>query len=141
MKKILYIYFILLTKIVVAQQHAPMRKTNLEPKTEVNGDVQVITSKEPEFPGGAKALQKYLADKIVYPEVAIDKGEQGTVYIQMIIELDGRITNAHILRGVSIDIDVEAMRVVKGMPKWIPAEVDGISVRVRYNLPINFRLD
>lgn len=108
---------------------------------QIQEEIWDIPTKEPEFPGGAKALQKFIADKIIYPQMAIDNGDQGVVYVQMIIEPDGRITNAHILRGVSIDIDVEAMRVVKGMPKWIPAEVDGKRVRVRYNLPINFRLD
>lgn len=95
---------------------------------------------EAEFPGGMAAMKQYLADNIKYPEIAMEMGDQGKVFVEFVVEKDGSITQIKILRGVSKEIDREAKRVVSGMPKWAPAESKGESVRARCRVPINFIL-
>jgi protein TonB len=93
------------------------------------------------FPGGAVAMMKFIQENINYPETSIEMNEQGRVYLQFVVEKDGSITNVKVDRGVSVDIDKEAKRVVKNMPKWKPAETKGRVVRYRCRLPINFQLN
>ena len=96
---------------------------------------------EPEFPGGTSALMKYINDTIVYPPSCIESGIQGRVYISFVIEKDGSISTVKLLRGIHKDIDREAIRVIKNMPNWKPGEMSyGRKVRVKYNIPVNFRL-
>ncbi len=104
---------------------------------------QVFTVVEtmPEFPGGEKAFYKFLSDNIKYPEKAKKDGIQGRVFVNFIVESDGSVTNVKILRGVSSELDNEAIRVVKMMPKWKPGVQRGEKVRVTYNIPIKFTLD
>ena len=90
------------------------------------------------FPGGAAALKQYIRDNVVYPEMAMEMNEQGKVYLSFVVEKDGKITNIKIERGVSSDLDKEAKRVVRSMPKWIPGETKGKSVRTKCSLPIVF---
>jgi len=94
----------------------------------------------PSFPGGEEALIKYLSDSIVYPQEAIDARIQGTVYASFVVENDGSITNVIIMRGIGGGCDEEAVRVIEGMPKWTPGYQRGIPLRVRFNLPIKFKL-
>ena len=95
---------------------------------------------DPEFPGGIEALYKYMADNVKYPEKAKADGTEGRVIVTFVIEKDGSVTNAKVLRGVSEEIDAEALRVVSAMPKWKPGTQLGTPVRVQYNLPIYFKL-
>jgi len=95
----------------------------------------------PEFPGGEKALMKYLSTNIKYPRIATENGVQGRVYINFVVDKDGGISNAKVVRGVDASLDAEAMRVVKAMPKWIPGKQNGETVRVSYTIPINFVLE
>lgn len=92
----------------------------------------------PEFPGGQEAMYKYLGKTVEYPDKALEAGIQGVVYVNFIIEKDGMLSNARILRGASPLLDSEALRVVQGMPKWTPGMQSGKPVRVQYNLPIRF---
>ena len=94
----------------------------------------------PIFEGGDAALMKYLTDSVKYPELAKKHGVQGRVVIGFIVEKDGSLTDVKVLRHVDIALDAEALRVVKGMPKWIPGCQDEQLVRVRYNVPVSFRL-
>ena len=82
----------------------------------------------------------YVAKSIVYPEKAKADGVQGKVYVQFVVETDGSIAEATVLRGVGGECDAEALRVVKSMPKWQPATFKGKPVRSRFMLPINFKL-
>lgn len=100
---------------------------------------QVVESM-PKFPGGDIELQRYLARTITYPINARNNGMQGRVYISFVVEVDGSITNIVLLRGVCEDINNEALRVVRKMPKWIPGTQKGKPVRVQFNLPIRFVL-
>lgn len=96
---------------------------------------------DPEYPGGPTAMMKFIANNVQYPQSAIQNMEQGKVYVQLVIEKDGSVTNVEVMRGVSEAIDREALRVVNKMPNWKPGEVNGKKVRVRQIIPISFRLD
>jgi protein TonB len=106
-----------------------------------NQDVYVVVESMPTFPGGMGALMKYLAENIRYPQRAIVAGIQGRVFVNFIVEPDGSITNAKVLRGIGAGCDEEAMRVVQNMPNWIPGKQRGKPVRVSYNLPVKFMLE
>lgn len=93
---------------------------------------------EASFPGGAAALKQFIRDNVVYPEMAMEMNEQGKVYLSFVVEKDGSITNIKVERGVSSDLDREAKRVVRSMPKWVPGETKGKSVRTKCSLPIVF---
>lgn len=97
--------------------------------------------KMPEFPGGVDALMDYLRGNLKYPESAKNNKQEGRVFIGFVVEKDGNVTNISVLRGVCEDLDNEAIRVVKAMPKWNPGMKDGKSVRVQYTLPIVFKLN
>ena len=95
----------------------------------------------PEFTGGGMpALMEYLSKNIKYPEAAMKKGIQGRGIVQFVVEKDGSITNVKILRGVDPELDKEAVRVVSAMPKWKPGTQRGEAVRVRFTVPVMFRL-
>lgn len=94
-----------------------------------------------EFEGGSEALKKYIGKSVVYPEIAMELGDQGKVYIEFVVEKDGSITNVKIMRGVSNEIDREATRVISEMPHWRPAINDKKIVRSRCRVPINFVLE
>ena len=95
----------------------------------------------PEFPGGEDSLSKYLADNIIYPQMAIENSIQGQVFITFVVETDSTISNVNVLRGIGGGCDEEAVRVIESMPKWIPGMQRGKPVRVQYNMPIMFSLE
>ena len=99
-----------------------------------------VVEQMPEFPGGMGECMKFLGQNIKYPAEAIEKGIQGRVIVQMIVERDGSITNTKVVRGVDPLLDAEALRVVNQSPKWIPGKQRGQAVRVKYTLPVMFRL-
>lgn len=95
----------------------------------------------PEFPdGGMSALMEYLSKNIKYPEAAMKKGTQGRATVQFVVEKDGSITNVKILRGIDPELNKEAVRVISAMPKWKPGTQKGEAVRVKYTVPVMFRL-
>lgn len=100
----------------------------------------IVVEQMPMFPGGYGALMGYLRDNIHYPTVAAENGVQGRVVVGFVVERDGSITDVNILRGVDPSLDREAMRVVKSMPKWTPGKQNGSAVRVKYQVPVSFRL-
>ena len=100
-----------------------------------------VVEKMPEFPnGGMPGLMKYLSDNIRYPEAAKVAGIQGRVTVVFVVDKDGSITNVKTLRGVDAELDKEAIRVIGSMPKWIPGMQKGKAVKVRYTVPVMFRL-
>ena len=113
-----------------------------EPPKHVVEETKIFTVVEqmPMFPGGDGALMGYLRDNIHYPTVAAENGVQGRVVVGFVVERDGSITDVNILRGVDPSLDREAMRVVKSMPKWNPGKQNGSAVRVKYQVPVSFRL-
>ena len=94
----------------------------------------------PTFPGGQQELMSYLGKNIKYPTIAQENGTQGRVIIQFVVERDGTITDVHVARGVDPYLDKEAVRVVQSMPKWIPGKQNGKAVRVKFTVPVMFRL-
>jgi TonB family protein len=94
----------------------------------------------PQFPGGNEARMKFLQQNVRYPAIMGEMLPQGTVFVRFIIEKDGSITDIKILRGISSQIDEEAIRVVESMPKWIPGKMRGQEVRVEFLMPIRFTL-
>lgn len=113
-----------------------------EPPKHVAEETKIFTTVEqmPMYPGGDAALLGYLHDNIHYPTVAAENGVQGRVVVGFVVERDGSITDVKILRGVDPSLDREAMRVVKSMPKWTPGKQNGSAVRVKYQVPVSFRL-
>lgn len=96
--------------------------------------------KNAEFVGGVAAMKSFLNEEIIYPEIAIEMGDQGKVFVEFIVEKDGALTCVKILRGVSREIDRETKRVVRAMPSWFPSERGGEPVRTRARIPISYRL-
>ena len=113
-----------------------------EPPKHVVEETKIFTVVEqmPMYPGGGAALMGYLRDNIKYPTVAAENGVQGRVVVGFVVERDGSITDVNILRGVDPSLDREAMRVVKSMPRWNPGKQNGSAVRVKYQVPVSFRL-
>ena len=108
---------------------------------EADPNVFEVVEKMPEFPnGGMPGLMKYLSDNIRYPEAAKVAGIQGRVTVVFVVDKDGSITNVETLRGVDAELDKEAIRVISSMPKWIPGMQKGKAVKVRYTVPVMFRL-
>jgi len=103
-------------------------------------DTYDIVEKPPEFPGGEVAMQKFLANEIVYPKEAIENEIQGRVFVKFMVTKTGLIQDLKVLRGVSDLLDKEAKRAILAMPKWIPGEQNGKKVNVWYTLPVMFRL-
>lgn len=107
----------------------------------VEEDVIFVTAQEmPEFPGGSAALLKYLSTHIKYPTPSQEVGSQGKVIVQFVVDKDGSIINLEVLRGVDPYLDKEALRVLRSMPKWKAGMQNGKKVRVKYTVPVVFRL-
>ena len=107
---------------------------------EVTEEIFVVVENQPEFPGGNTAMMKFLSDNIKYPVIAQENGIQGRVICNFVVERDGSITDVQVVRGVDPSLDREAVRVIQQMPRWKPGKQRGQAVRVRFTLPVVFRL-
>lgn len=112
------------------------KETEAEDPNKIYDKVEVM----PEYPGGAAAFMRYLAQNVKYPTVAQENGTQGIVVVQFVVDADGSVTNAHVITSVDPYLDEEALRVIKSMPRWTPGKLNGKPVRVKYTTPIKFRL-
>ena len=99
-----------------------------------------VVEQQPSYPGGMGALNQWLASNIKYPVMAAENGIEGRVVVQFVVERDGSVSGVHVVRGVDPSLDKEATRVVSQMPKWIPGKQNGSAVRVKYTVPVTFRL-
>lgn len=113
---------------------------DIQRMTSMDDDVYEVVEKMPEFPGGIAELMKYLSSNIKYPVEAHKAGIQGRVVVSFIVNKDGTVKDAKIVRSVDKSIDAEALRVISAMPKWQPGYQDGKAVSVRYTVPVTFRL-
>ena len=111
-----------------------------EPEKPKEEEIFVAVEQQAEFPGGQAALMKWLSNNIRYPEAAQQNDIQGRVVVKFVVEKDGSIGQATIVKGVDKDLDREALRVVKKMPKWQPGKNNGVAVRSYFNLPVTFKL-
>ena len=122
-------------EVVIA---APVEAPVEEEEEEV---VFVVVESMPEFPGGQQALFKYLSENVKYPVIAQENGIQGRVICQFVVNKDGSIVDVEVVRsGGDPSLDKEAIRVIKSMPKWKPGKQRGKAVRVKYTVPVNFKL-
>ena len=122
-------------EVVIA---APVETPVEEEEEEV---VFMVVEKMPEFPGGQQALFKYLSENVKYPVIAQENGIQGRVICQFTVNKDGSIVDVEVVRsGGDPSLDKEAVRVIKSMPKWKAGQQRGKPVRVKYTVPVSFRL-
>ena len=105
------------------------------------GKIYDVVEQMPQFPGGPSALFEYLSKNIKYPEEAEHADIQGRVLVSFVVEKDGSITNAKVRKSIDSALDAEALRVVNAMPKWTAGKQGGEPMRVKYTIPIVFRLD
>ena len=110
------------------------------PKPEVANKVFDVVEEMPSFPGGQGALMAFLSSNIKYPVVAQENGVQGRVIVGFVVEKDGSISDVKVMRSVDPSLDREAQRVVRAMPRWKPGKQNGSAVRVKYTVPVVFRL-
>ncbi len=111
-----------------------------EEEEEAAQQIFTVVEKQPEYPGGTAELFKYLSKAIKYPVIAQENGIQGRVVCSFVVNRDGSIVDIQVMRGVDPSLDKEAVRVISEMPKWKPGEQRGKPVRVRFILPVQFRL-
>ena len=124
-------------------KQAAEEKVKTKPQTDTTkkkNSWDCIPETMPYFPGGNVLMLKYLADNIKYPASAVKAKKQGRVIVGFIVQKDGSITHAKIVRSIDPELDAEALRVVKGMPKWTPGTQLGKPVSVKYTLPVKFSL-
>ena len=121
-------------------KHVEEKIAEPEPVKEEETKVFDVVEQMPSFPGGPSALMQYLNSNIKYPVVAEENGVQGRVVCTFVVEKDGSITDVRVVKSVDPSLDKEAQRVVKSMPKWIPGKQNGSAVRVKYTVPVTFRL-
>lgn len=117
-----------------------LEPTVVEEEEPAEQEVFIIVEQMPLFPGGEEALRKYLATEVKYPVIAQENGIQGRVFVKFVIMPDGSVSNVEVARPFDPNLDKEAVRVVKSMPKWTPGKQRGKAVRVSYTVPINFVL-
>ena len=135
MKRVLFILALLFTYVMVNAQN----NTGSKEKTS-NEKIYDVVEIPPSFPGGQAALLAWIASHVNYPQKAMESRIEGRIIVGFVIECDGSVSQAKIIRSVDPLLDDEAIRVVMGMPKWTPGRQNGKNVRVKYNVPVNFRL-
>ncbi len=125
----------------VAQHTGPVATGPMVTEEESDeGTVFQVVEQMPEFPGGMEALMKYLSKNIKYPNIALDNGIQGRVLVSFTVNKDGSIVDPEIMKSVDPSLDKEAIRVISSMPKWNPGKQRGKPVRVKYTVPVAFRI-
>ena len=111
-----------------------------EPPKQEETKIFDVVEQPPSFPGGQAALLNWLSSHVKYPPIAEENGIQGRVIVGFVVERDGSVSQVQVIRGVDPSLDKEAARVVASMPKWTPGRQNGQNVRVKYNVPVNFKL-
>lgn len=113
---------------------------NVAQSDDVPEKIYTATEQMPQFPGGEAALMKYMRNNIKYPVIAIENGTQGNVIVQFVVKKDGTIGTVKIVRGLSPELNKEAIRLCKSLPKFIPGTMKGEAVNVWYTSVVSFRL-
>lgn len=122
------------------QQETFVAPAVVEEEEESAQQIFTVVEEMPKFPGGDAELLKFIAKSIKYPVIAQENGIQGRVICSFVVNRDGTVVDAEVLRGVDPSLDKEALRVISTMPKWTPGKQRGKPVRVKYTVPITFRL-
>lgn len=126
--------------VITIRTVVPVPQKKQTPQTDKAKKVYDVVEVMPQFPGGIAEMMTYLSTNLKYPKEAEDKNIQGRVVVDFIVERDGSVSNVNIIRSVSPELDAEALRVVKGMPKWKPGKQKGKTVRVKFDLPLQFKI-
>jgi protein TonB len=113
----------------------------IEIEEEDDDEFFMVVENMPEFPGGDLGLMKYIQKNVKYPVIAKEYNITGKVYVSFIVDKSGSVTNVKVVRGVDKNLDAEAVRVVKSLPKYKPGKQRGKAVRVMFTIPINFTLN
>lgn len=138
MKKRLFCVVVLVLSLSAAARVSAAVNDTID---EYSEPVYVVVEQMPEFPGGKEALDQYIANNLLYPAIAKENGIQGRVICQFIVERDGAISDVVVVRSSGeVSLDKEAVRLIKSMPRWRPGRTRGKMVRVKYTVPINFRI-
>ncbi len=135
--------YILLISIFIASYQITFGQASTSEKSPISADTSKIfeiVEAQPEFPGGPNAMMAFISSNVMYPEIALENGIEGTVVVQFVIEKDGSITDIKVVRDPGGGLGREAERVIKEMPKWSPGRQKGEPVRVKMSAPIRFRL-
>lgn len=146
MKRIALMIFLVPAFLCVNAQSDESLTTMLADSTlnidevEREDDVVFVCHDDPKFPGGMGALMKFVQDSLRYPVFCLEQGIQGRVIVQFLVNPDSTLSDIRVVKSVYPHLDNEALRLVKSMPKWIPARQYGKPVQVRFTMPINFRL-
>lgn len=128
-------YFVIIVLLVLPFVSFSQTTTTEEPPA------LLVAEEMPVYPGGDDAMRQFLVSNIIYPQIAKENNIQGKIFVEFIIEKTGEVTNVKVIRGVDPLLDDEAVRVVKLFPKWKPGKQEGKLVRVRFIVPIIFKLD
>ena len=131
-------------KLIIADTHQKPQKTTAKSKTAdvplKKGDTYVTVEKMPAYPGGETEMFKFIQENLKYPVEAQNKGLEGRVTLRFVVKKTGELSDVTLIRGVDPELDAEAIRVVRAMPKWIPGKYKGEDVDVYFTLPIVYRL-
>jgi TonB family protein len=129
-----------LEKVEKSQPSSSSSQAKSSTSSSSSGQVHDVVEQMPQFPGGQSALFQFFSQNIHYPEICEKKGIQGRVICSCVVDTDGSITDVQVKQSVDPNLDREAVRVIQSMPKWTPGKENGLPVRVRYTIPITFRL-
>ena len=122
-------------------EQTPIEQQEAPEESATTDDNCVIAEDMPVFPGGQAALFEYLSQQVTYPEEAQANGIEGRVICSFVVDTDGSITDVEVARSSGdVSLDQEAIQVIQSMPKWQPAQQDGVPVPVRFTIPITFKL-
>jgi protein TonB len=144
MKKMILTFAIVLVSIQFQAQEktqSPNQEIVKKDTTHKEDEVFAFVERMPEFPGGDDGLILYLQKNIKYPKKALKKEVEGTVNVEFIVNENGSISKAKVVKRIGSGCDEEALRVIKAMPKWTPGTHGGKNVRVYYTVPISFKLE
>lgn len=150
MKRIVILTLVLLTNLqllaqvkeegVAAPPVPPI--TYVEPKPQALPEIVEFPDVDSEFPGGNHLLKAWIEENLYYPEISIELEDQGRVIVRFVVEMDGSVSNVKVIDGgVTPELNREAKRIVRSMPKWTPGEMKGKPVRTRCQVPVTFTLD
>jgi protein TonB len=134
---------LLAAPLCLAQGNSPSDGPPVVPAIDDTGQEQDVVPHvevQPEFPGGQAALAAFMVKEVQYPKKAKRGGVEGQVIVGFVVDKDGSVTDVQVVRGVDPLLDAEAVRAVQAMPKWTPGTMNGKPVKVKYNLPVRFKL-
>lgn len=126
--------------IVLSSLFCSVQAQQLDPASTPNRVIYAMTEQQPEFPGGLPKLKEYIQQNLHYPPAAQKAMKEGTVFVNFIVSEQGALEDVRVRIPVNPDLDAEAIRLIKTMPKWTPGKIAGKPVACRYNLPIKFAL-